>query len=314
MLGCPRRPPDPTPFENALAIVTLTAVERSVIEERYVKLLKEMESRAYRIAVLFHSARVTITVGSIIVPAMLSIQLPTVGTASANSDPIHAYWVTWIISLFVTICNGLLTLFKLDKKYFMLHTTLEQMRSEGWQFLELSGRYSGYYTPGRNPTHQNQFRFFTTAVEKLKMRQVEEEYFKLTDTHKDTPSKSGAQQHTAPTTQQAAGSQAAAAPTHERVPTIGHATVVPLSVVDSMIPPTPLKEVLIHQVGLSDQDVNAILTMISNTRAERATVGDAAAGSNTTQTPANPQSAPSTTSSATQGQADSGQGAAQAPV
>jgi hypothetical protein len=58
---------------------------------------------------------------------------------------------------------------------------MEQLRSEGWQYLELSGRYSGFYGP--NPTHENQFIYFSHAVEKIKMRQVEEEYFKLAELH-----------------------------------------------------------------------------------------------------------------------------------
>ena len=63
---------------------------------------------------------------------------------------------------------------------------MEQLRSEGWQFLELSGRYSGFYTPGTAPTHGNQFIYFCHAVEKIKMHQVEEEYFKLTDSTSQT--------------------------------------------------------------------------------------------------------------------------------
>ena len=65
---------------------------------------------------------------------------------------------------------------------------MEQLRSEGWQYLELSGRYSGFHTPGTKPTHENQFVYFCHAVEKIKMHQIEEEYFKLTDSHHQTGS------------------------------------------------------------------------------------------------------------------------------
>ncbi len=92
------------------------------------------------------------------------------------------YWVTWGISLLVTISNGILTLFKIDKKYYFLHTTYEQLQSEGWQFLELTGRYSGILNRHKRiPTHANQFLYFCYAIEKIKMKQVEEEYFKLSE-------------------------------------------------------------------------------------------------------------------------------------
>jgi hypothetical protein len=92
------------------------------------------------------------------------------------------YWLTWILSLLVTVCNGLLTLFKLDKYYYHLHTVREQLISDGWQYLELTGKYSGFHTPLHTPTHDNQFIFFCQSVEKIRMRHVQEEYYKVTDT------------------------------------------------------------------------------------------------------------------------------------
>jgi len=89
------------------------------------------------------------------------------------------YWVTWITSLLVTTCNGLLTLFKIDKKYMFLHTNKEHIISEGWQYAGLSGRYSGFYTPGQDPTHANQYIFFCHMIEKIRMREVEDEYHRL---------------------------------------------------------------------------------------------------------------------------------------
>jgi hypothetical protein len=82
------------------------------------------------------------------------------------------------VSLLVTIFNGILTLFKVDKKYFFLNTTLERLRSEGWQYFSLTGRYSGQLLKSEKPTHSNQFKYFTHYVEKIKMKQVEEEYYK----------------------------------------------------------------------------------------------------------------------------------------
>jgi hypothetical protein len=86
-----------------------------------------------------------------------------------------------MLSLLVTTCNGILTLFKIDKKYYFLHTTLEQLHSETWQYISLTGKYNGYYTKGRVPTHSNQVVFFCHNMEKIKLKQVEEEYFKLTE-------------------------------------------------------------------------------------------------------------------------------------
>jgi hypothetical protein len=94
--------------------------------------------------------------------------------------------------LLVTIFNGLLTLFKVDKKYYFLTTTLERLRCEGWQYFGLTGRYSGHLINHQVPTHDNQFVHFIHFVEKIKMKQVEEEYFKPEE--KTTQSPVNAQQ------------------------------------------------------------------------------------------------------------------------
>ena len=94
------------------------------------------------------------------------------------------FWLTWATSLFVTMSNGIMTLFKVDKKYFFLHTTLEQLKSEAYQYINLSGKYGGFYTKGKFlPNHSNQYIFFTNNLERIKLRQVEEEYYKLIDSY-----------------------------------------------------------------------------------------------------------------------------------
>ncbi len=174
-------------FLTALQTIDLSGGEKIIIQERYVNVVKNFEARCFRLALFFHSARFIVTVGSLIVPALLSIQYVDAGPTSNVTDPetftYRIYWTTWVISLFVSVCNGVLSVFKIEKKYYFLHTTLEQLKSEGWQYLQLSGRYSGFYTPGTTPSHSNQFTFFCHYVEKIKMKQVEEEYYKLLDNH-----------------------------------------------------------------------------------------------------------------------------------
>jgi hypothetical protein len=177
----------PRSFCTALAQIDLGTAEKTIIQERYVNVIKGFELRCFRLAFFFHIARFIVTVGSLIVPALLSIQYVDTNSTSNVTDPnsfvYRVYWSTWVISLFVSICNGVLSVFKIEKKYYFLHTTLEHLRSEGWQFLELSGHYSGFHTPNTVPTHANQFIFFCHIVEKIKMKQVEEEYYKLVENH-----------------------------------------------------------------------------------------------------------------------------------
>jgi hypothetical protein len=172
-----------TSFQQALVNVNLTPLQRSILEKRYVELVNQFARRCLFLSVFFHSSRIVVTVGSLIVPALLSIQYTEASPATQDtySMSYQIYWVTWVISLLVTTFNGIQSIFKLEKKYFSMHTSMEQLRSEGWQYIELSGRYSGFYTPNELPTHENQFIFFCAAIEKIKMKQVEEEYWKVNE-------------------------------------------------------------------------------------------------------------------------------------
>lgn len=182
-------------FSVALEECKMNAEKKTIIKERYVNVVNNFEARCFRLAIFFHTARFIVTVGSLIVPALLSIQYVDTGPTSNVTDPetfsYRIYWTTWVISLFVSICNGVLSVFKIEKKYYFLHTTLEQLKSEGWQYLQLSGHYSGFHTPNVEPTHTNQFMFFCHYVEKIKMKQVEEEYYKLTENHQAEPKQTG---------------------------------------------------------------------------------------------------------------------------
>ena len=158
-------------FNTILSSLVINEARKNTIRQRYLELLQIFESRAFRFALMFYLGHMIITVGSLIVPALLTVQY-------SNSES-NIYWLTWSVSLLVTTFNAVMVMFKVDKKYYSLHTTLERLRSEGWQYLQLTGRYSGalmhHVVP---PTHDNQYRFFCHYVEKIKLRQIEDEYYK----------------------------------------------------------------------------------------------------------------------------------------
>ena len=178
MLSCIGETAKVTPFSTILSDIPLEPLKKKILLERYNRLVLDLEYQTFRISVCFHTSRTIITVGSLIVPALLSIQY-----TNSNGSNLSIYWTTWVVSLLVTICNGLSTLLKLDKNYYHLHTVREQLISDGWQYAELTGKYSGIRTPHQPATHENQFVFFSHSIEKIRMQQVQEEYYKVADPH-----------------------------------------------------------------------------------------------------------------------------------
>ena len=187
-------------IRDAIGTTTLTLDQKSTLTARFLSLLREYRIRSFRYSCSFNTLRIIITVGSLIVPALLSVQYAAgnVNSSTANIST-EVYWIVWNLSLFVTISNGVMTLMKVDKKYFTLNTTYEHLISEGWQFIQLSGKYSGFYTPAAVATHNNQFVFFCNMIEKIRMKQVEEEYYKIDQAHTNVSHPQGHDQLVPPT-------------------------------------------------------------------------------------------------------------------
>jgi len=160
----------------------LTSLQRHTLKQRYRFLMKEYRQRCILYSIMFYCFRIIMTVGSLTVPAILSVQ---VSSSSGN-----IYWITWTISLAVTTANGVMTLFRIDKQFFTLHATAERLRSETWQYLQLAGRYSGHYG-NHSPTHSNQFVYYCSQLEKINMKRVNDEYIKMNEEHHPPPQMAG---------------------------------------------------------------------------------------------------------------------------
>lgn len=169
---------------SSMRLVNIDPISREALVLQYSLLLQKYRKRVKKYSISFHSLRIIITVGSLIVPALLSVQY-TNGNTVMTDISMEMYWTVWILSLFVTISNGILTLLKMDKKYFSLHTTYQQLLSEGWQFIHLSGKFSGQKTPGIPPTHENQYPFFVHSIDKIHMKSIEDEYYKVNEANQN---------------------------------------------------------------------------------------------------------------------------------
>jgi hypothetical protein len=169
-------------LDEAIQNTTLQNSQKRILQLRVNGLLHEYGFRTRIYAITFHSLRFTTTVGSLIVPALLSVQYVNGNVTAENATiGIQVYWGVWVLSLFVTICSGLINLMKIDKKYYMLHTCYEHIISEVWQYVQLSGKYSGLYTQGQEATHGNQYIYICNILEKIRMKHIEEEYYKVTE-------------------------------------------------------------------------------------------------------------------------------------
>lgn len=161
-------------ISNAIENIKIDSTKKLILKGRFLYLIKKYSYSKIYYIVLYDMGRLIVTVGSISIPALLSTE--------TYIDRSVSFWVVWSISLLVSLVNGYITLFKLDKKYFSNITIIEKLACEFWQYASLCGKYSGSYGH-LIPTHENQFIFFANNIERIQIKNIEEIYIKLLDTN-----------------------------------------------------------------------------------------------------------------------------------
>ena len=140
---------------------------------RYTRMVKRLEESTKRSSFWYYLFSSVITVGSIIVPSLISVQDKTF-THDANADEQaehsnNVYWTVWGLSISVTVSNAVIKLLSLDKTYITRNLRLNQFKSEGFMFLTKTGDYD-------IEDENLRFRIFVRNIEKIRREQILEEY------------------------------------------------------------------------------------------------------------------------------------------
>ena len=156
--------------------------DRGILKSRFLSEVVEYEKRKLKTKKYYDIFRFIVTTGSILLPAILSLGQMDPAKLPKNFDQI-TYWASWTISLMVTTSNGFLQLFSLDKNYFEYALTTEQLKTEGWQYFQLSGKYED------DISHKEAYKAFSKSIENIKRKQVEKEYSGKGDVNKNKKEK-----------------------------------------------------------------------------------------------------------------------------
>ena len=156
--------------------------DRNILKSRFLSEVVQYEKRKMKTKKYYDIFRFVVTTGSILLPAILSLGQMDPTKLPKNFDQI-TYWASWSISLMVTASNGFLQLFSLDKNYFEYALTTEQLKTEGWQYFQLSGKYED------DESHQEAYKVFSKSIENIKRKQVEKEFSGKGDVNKNKKGK-----------------------------------------------------------------------------------------------------------------------------
>lgn len=155
---------------NMIEELELLEYQKTLLKNRFLDQVVLYDKKAKTAEFFYILFSVFITIGSIILPALLSIQQMDYSDNDETDEKIQItiYWITWTISIMITICNGLIQLLGLNKQYLSFIRTREKMLSEGWYYFQLTGDY-------KESTHKISFSEFCEEIEKIKENQVDKE-------------------------------------------------------------------------------------------------------------------------------------------
>lgn len=143
--------------------IDASEAEKLQLWEYYVKMVEDYEAQARRAGWWLVHLQTLRTTFNIVLPAILALQ--NLGSLSTI-----IMWLTWGLSLAVSLATGYIDLFKLQHRFEMLTRASEYMKLEGWQFFGLIGRY------GRYTSHHDALNLFLFRIAKIRKRIIDMEF------------------------------------------------------------------------------------------------------------------------------------------
>lgn len=183
---------------NVIDKLELSQLNNLLLKQRYVRIMKKMDTTTFNTTFIYNLLSLFITIGSISVPALLSIKNDPLISNNTNNDVSnnsnitvvstqlnvseqskYIFWITFTVSLLVSISNGIIKLFSIDQTYIIRHLRYNDLRRQGWLFFSLAGPY------GKFKTHNEAIKSFMFNIEKIKTNQLIEEFTPETTASKE---------------------------------------------------------------------------------------------------------------------------------
>jgi hypothetical protein len=149
---------------------SLSDLNKQMLRNRFIPIVNSLEIETKRINFSYILFQTITTIGSILVPALLSTEEKSFAFNSTelelNKQSHNIFWLTWGISIAVTISNAFNHLLGMERKYILRNINLSLIKKEGWIFLEKS---IDIYKTG---THDDIIHIFWNRVEILRHEQI----------------------------------------------------------------------------------------------------------------------------------------------
>lgn len=146
-------------MDKLIEALELPDLNRQFLRARWLEQVIWMEGKAWDAVRWYYALRLTTIIGGVIVPALVSLNL-----GGSVETMIQA--ITFTVSLLVALSATVEEFFHYGERWRHYRRTAELLKSEGWQFFQLSGAYV-------NQTHIQAYPAFAARVEELSREEVD---------------------------------------------------------------------------------------------------------------------------------------------
>jgi hypothetical protein len=151
-------------FGELIDSLNLKERQSHYLRSRWLDQILWMEGRAKRAQTLYYRLRLTTIIGGVIIPALVSLNF----AGAENPQVKQAIGVSaFVLSQVVAISAATEQFFNYGERWRHYRRSVETLKTQGWQFFQLSGTYQNY------KTHDQAFNVFAGQVETILQRDVE---------------------------------------------------------------------------------------------------------------------------------------------
>jgi hypothetical protein len=142
--------------------------QRHFLRSRWLDQVLWMEGKANLSRDRHYLLRITTIIGGVILPALVSLNINITSPLQVNERSRNIIiWSTFGLSQIVAISAAIEEFFHYGERWRHYRRTVESLKTQGWQFSQLTGPYRDY------TSHQQAFNLFAGNVEDVIQRDVE---------------------------------------------------------------------------------------------------------------------------------------------
>ncbi len=152
----------------------LSDLQKRCLRSRWLDQIIWMEGRANKARNRYYLLRLTVIIGGVSIPALVSLNTPTLtnldtggGTTPGIGWLALAGWAAFVLSLVVALSAAIEQFFNYGERWRHYRRMVESLKLEGWRFFQLGGPYRRY------KSHAEAYRAFAARTEEINQHDVE---------------------------------------------------------------------------------------------------------------------------------------------